>query len=401
MPEFTREELYDLVWSEPIKTLATRFDISDVAFAKTCQKTDIPVPERGYWAKLKAGKPVFKAQLPPRGIGASGTVEVAKGHPSHWAYNPITLDDPEPIKSVFPDDMLEILAKARVLVGKVTVPKHLDKFHPAVGKLLEADAVRIKAVSASKYVWDKPLFESIFEKRRLRILNALFLSLQRAGAKPSLSGKEGRDIGIVVGSQRFSLTLDRLGAPRDYRSVTARTERGSDIMELGIPAGSDGKSFRFVWRDQPGNSIERQMTEIVIELIVEGERQYRRSALDRYEWKLERRQQLREEAKRRQEALEKANHERRIRREKERVQGLLRQAVDFRKANDIRSFVETVKSSKHGGSIDSSVLDEWIAWASAEANRIDPTKNGQLLAHMNDTRREAELIDDADFEYRE
>jgi hypothetical protein len=51
MPEFTRQELYDLVWSEPIKTLAARFDISDVGLAKTCHKENVPVPEGGHWAK--------------------------------------------------------------------------------------------------------------------------------------------------------------------------------------------------------------------------------------------------------------------------------------------------------------------------------------------------------------
>ncbi len=399
MPQFTRQKLYDLVWSEPIKTLAAHFGISDVALAKACRKADIPVPERGYWAKLKASKPVLRTKLPQRGIGASDMVEVAKGNSRHWTHRPTNLDDPEPLQPIFPDDMPEILAKAHVLVGKVTVPKQLDKTHPAIGKLLEADAVRIKALSASTYSWDKPLFESAFEKRRLRVLNALFLSFQRAGAKPSLSGKEGRDLGVVVGSQHFSLTLDRLGAQRDYRSVTVRNEHGSDTLVLGIPTGSDGKSFHLVWQDQQGNSLEKQLPEIVVELIVEGERQYRRHAAQRYEWALQSRQRIREEAKRRQEALEHATKERRIRREKERVRGLLRQAVEFRKANDIRAFVEAIQSSGHdGSSLASSHLVDWVNWASAEADKIDPVKNGRLIAHMHDTRHDAEPIDETDLD---
>jgi hypothetical protein len=310
MPEFTRQELYDLVWSEPMKTLAARFDISDVGLAKTCQKANVPVPERGYWAKLKAGKPVFKAKLPPRGIGESNAVRVAeKGYAHHWAYAQETLDGPEPVEPSFPDDMLEILAKVQNLVGKVTVPRQLDKPHPAITKLLDADAARARALMASTYSWDKPLFETPFEKRRLRILNALLLSLQRAGAKPSLSGKEGRDIAVAVGSQHFSLILDRQGAPRDHRYVTSRMEHGSDIMELGIPNGSDNKSFRLVWRDQTENLLEKQLSEIVVQLVVEGERKYRQSALDRYKWSVERRHELREKAKRRKEALERANEE--------------------------------------------------------------------------------------------
>lgn len=33
----TSQELYDLAWPEPMRTLTKRFDISDVALAKTCR----------------------------------------------------------------------------------------------------------------------------------------------------------------------------------------------------------------------------------------------------------------------------------------------------------------------------------------------------------------------------
>jgi hypothetical protein len=52
----SRAELYTLVWSELMKTLATRFGISDVALKKTCARAGIPTPDRGDWAKKEAGK---------------------------------------------------------------------------------------------------------------------------------------------------------------------------------------------------------------------------------------------------------------------------------------------------------------------------------------------------------
>ncbi len=61
-----REELYDLVWSEPMIHVAQRLGWSNVAVAKACRKRDIPVPGIGYWAKLAAGKPVpTRPTLPP------------------------------------------------------------------------------------------------------------------------------------------------------------------------------------------------------------------------------------------------------------------------------------------------------------------------------------------------
>lgn len=44
---FSRQELYELVWSEPKSTLAKRLGISDVGLAKACRRADIPVPGSG------------------------------------------------------------------------------------------------------------------------------------------------------------------------------------------------------------------------------------------------------------------------------------------------------------------------------------------------------------------
>lgn len=60
---FTRQELYDLVWSTPIQKLAEQFGLSDRGLAKTCQRHQVPVPGRGYWAKLEAGQPANKTPL--------------------------------------------------------------------------------------------------------------------------------------------------------------------------------------------------------------------------------------------------------------------------------------------------------------------------------------------------
>ena len=60
----SRKALYDLVWSEPMKNLATRFGVSDVGLKKTCARAAIPTPDRGYWAKKEAGKETFQAALP-------------------------------------------------------------------------------------------------------------------------------------------------------------------------------------------------------------------------------------------------------------------------------------------------------------------------------------------------
>ena len=56
LARFNREKLYDEVWAEPMLKVAPRYGVSDVALAKTCRKLKIPLPGRGYWAKLAAGQ---------------------------------------------------------------------------------------------------------------------------------------------------------------------------------------------------------------------------------------------------------------------------------------------------------------------------------------------------------
>ncbi len=50
----TREELYELVWSQPTRTVAKSMGISDVALAKQCRKANVPVPPRGWWARKQS-----------------------------------------------------------------------------------------------------------------------------------------------------------------------------------------------------------------------------------------------------------------------------------------------------------------------------------------------------------
>src|SRR4051794_24914698 len=68
----SREDLYALVWSEPISRLSRRFGLSDVGLAKACTPLMIPVPGRGYWAKKEVGRAPRPTRLPtlPASAGA-------------------------------------------------------------------------------------------------------------------------------------------------------------------------------------------------------------------------------------------------------------------------------------------------------------------------------------------
>ena len=60
----TREELYQRVWSKSMVQLAKEWGISDRGLAKACRRLLVPVPPKGYWARLEAGQKPGRPKLP-------------------------------------------------------------------------------------------------------------------------------------------------------------------------------------------------------------------------------------------------------------------------------------------------------------------------------------------------
>ena len=69
-----RAQLFERVWSEPVAKLATEWGLSGPGLKKVCRKLQIPVPPRGYWAKLKAGHRTSRPRLP--GLPSNAAPEI-------------------------------------------------------------------------------------------------------------------------------------------------------------------------------------------------------------------------------------------------------------------------------------------------------------------------------------
>ena len=107
---FTRQELFDLVWSAPTRTVAKQLGISDVGLAKACRRANLLLSPRGYWAKIAAGKKAEKPQLPPRGPGMSDRIVL---RPSRWGWGHDTIDlsTPDPPVPTFSETLDELYPK--------------------------------------------------------------------------------------------------------------------------------------------------------------------------------------------------------------------------------------------------------------------------------------------------
>jgi hypothetical protein len=73
---YEREKLHAEVWDEPVMIVAQRYGVSDVTLAKTCRRMAIPLPGRGYWARLRAGQKLKRPPLPSPPAGVPQTLTV-------------------------------------------------------------------------------------------------------------------------------------------------------------------------------------------------------------------------------------------------------------------------------------------------------------------------------------
>jgi hypothetical protein len=70
---FNRQQLYDLVWAEPLLSLSKKYNISDAGLRKICVSMGVPTPVAGYWAKIQHGKNPPVKPLPKDHYGQKET----------------------------------------------------------------------------------------------------------------------------------------------------------------------------------------------------------------------------------------------------------------------------------------------------------------------------------------
>jgi hypothetical protein len=371
----SREALYELVWTEPVRTIAQRMGVSDVWLKKCCAKAGVPVPERGYWAKLRAGKKVIRQKLPPRPPGIPIDVTVGTdSHSNRWPHNPeAELAGPPPIEPTFAEPIEAIIDRIDRSFGKIRFIRDFGQAHHLIRSALDEDVLRRLKPSDALYRlrYSAPFFDSPLEGRRLRILNSLFLALTKAGHQPWL-GEQARNVGVTVGSQRISFTLDH---PRARTQANGRIQTPHDAYEaLRLEISATGDS----WVDDDSGRIEDRLREIVLRLIVAGEVQYRANTHTAYENAHRRRAELeRRLAEQRAEAIRLA-HDKAVKAEAEQRKTLLRMAADHRGAQDIRAFVKAAIAALGPDKADESPAADWAAWALRVADQIDPVGQFQI-----------------------
>lgn len=117
-----RDELYKQVWATPMSRLAREYGISGKGLAKICKKLNVPVPPRGYWAKIRSGLRLKQSLLP----------KLKQGQPDSHILSTFQYDNTESEKlEVFSEDAVNLINSV-LAFPPAKVPTQLDSPHPLV-----------------------------------------------------------------------------------------------------------------------------------------------------------------------------------------------------------------------------------------------------------------------------
>ncbi|MCA9852244.1 MAG: hypothetical protein KC482_01365 [Dehalococcoidia bacterium] len=357
---WSRKEVYEAVWKEPVSIIAARFEVSDVGLAKACRRSAIPVPPRGYWARLRAGQTPERPPLPPPPDGRPDRLFFGRDTSLVVAPHSPSQDDDEDDElpgepPAFPDDLVERTERAGQQVRRVGVPSLRKRIHPAIASIVKREEERRGQGSPRWDPYNPPLVESRWEMRRLRLLNALFLAFERLGLHPEV-GRSGRptEVSVLVDETRVPLMLE---PPRVFRR-RYRSYAISNPLELRIASEWKPDEAHGIWEERK-LPLEKQLRDIVIAVLVAGETLRRERELERYKLKLELVELRKQQERDRLEAVEKA-----------RVEELFADARAFRVANEIREYVGAVRARDREKC--SPETESWASWALTKAAAIDP-----------------------------
>lgn len=258
--------------------------------------------------------------------------------------------------------------------------KTLTNPHPVVAAWIAEDQ-RQRAYQ-SRWGGSSVRRATALERRRLRILSALYKTLEASGVSIACERnahfaefrhereRASFDLKEYVAQKRRPLS-DRERAEswnpnRAYRVEQTPTGRLRGRIEAYLPAG-----VPVMWTETEERSFESFLGEIAATIFtVLADAKARRERCEEQE-RIRREQH---DAARRREEAEKADRARK--------EALRRRAKDWRRAQDLRAYVAAVQTAALEGRIaaEGQELETWSAWALAHARELDPVSAGDALA---------------------
>lgn len=349
--ELSRKELYELVWATPVSKLIQEYAISNDGFKKLCKQFEIPMPNSGYWGKLKFNKEVVKEIFNPNFNGEDKIVLTIReeGNSINVDQTPLTIRTKE----------IENDPKAPLIPDKITKPDILT---------LQTKEYWSKSKGHRFYDEYKKLHYPIrvgdkHKERALRFMDTLTKLLRYRG---HTIAKERHETCVLIDGIYIEFDLreaaKRIPATTRY-GTSEYVPTGEFILKIGKYSGEKE------WRDGKVK-IEALLARIVakLELYAQVEKK-QQEEIRLWHLQYEAERKLEEEIKKRKEV------------EIVKFKELLALSEQYHKSNLIRQYIEAEKQKAIQTNTLTPKLQEWINWANDKADWYDPTveKNDDIL----------------------
>mgnify|MGYP001030537041 CR=1 FL=1 len=351
---FTRKQLYDLVWTEPLSRLAKKYKISDNGLRKICKRMNIPIPAMGHWQKIQYHKKVIITKLPLNFEGTDKITlsEKGEGH--------INVDSP--------------LSQLRRLIHTLEDTRDLplkvpDRLSSRPDKLIRStidyyDAVRKYYRSHNGTYPDRNnvLNIQVQEESRPRAIRLLDTIIKVLRFRKHDVIADHFTTYAKIGEEHVKFRLREKQRVSDIKtSYGGRQYETTGEFVFVIDIGSYTRK-----EVKDGHEpIETKISTIIAMLELEGERmrvERIESEIRRKQW--EEQQRIERELRDRQEKEAKA------------FKKLFLQAVRLHQTNIIRNYIQTVEANAMKKGNITEEFTQWLAWAEQKVSWYDPLVNG-------------------------
>lgn len=348
--KMSRKELYDLVWSTPMTTLAKKFATTDNRMRIICKKMNVPIPKAGHWQRIQYGKQVEILDLPPED---SNTLKSTNELISNQE---IKVDRFMQIREDIEKYCKQYLKVKRKVsdpdIVTFEVKKDLDKSTPS-------HFGREKGyISTYRY----PIRFFVTPKNATRALCILDAFIKLVRARNHKIELNGWTYEIIIEDERYEFGI------REKQIRTKSTDKyyQYDYKATGLLVLTTGR-FTDKREYSDGNiSLENQLSTIVAQLEYQTE-------LWKAEMEKHRAQQaITDEANRKIQAEIKRRET-----EKSNLKDLLKKSKRWHKSNILKEYIRLFEANCVKTNTLSKETSEWISWAKAKADWLDPFVCGE------------------------
>lgn len=348
--QFTRKQLYDLVWSKSLTQLAKEYSISDNGLRKICKKHNIPLPKMGHWQKMQYGKKLEIIPLPK--VADNKEIQIyldereTEGKEEHILSKLARIS--KEIETGYPSfiEVPEKLIKPDILVREARKDLRTKK------------ASNWRNHKECIYTSTGVLSISVEKQNVLRILciaDTFIKLLRKRGHEIIIEGNETK---IIVDDERYKIRFREKHTRESYKDGNWTR---SDLIPNGKLSIKFDDLYDKEWADK-ATPLEKQLSKVIaffeIRAIQDKEQRER--------WRI-----AREESDRQREIERKLQAIREW--EEKKVQMLLEHSSQWHKAKDLNEFIQEVEAKSTNPTQE---VKDWLKWAKEKQDQLDPLSKG-------------------------